>query len=184
MIEIFRRNEGTLYKRYKNITCQQSDLYEGMALLVKYGPDNSGFSGGVMTQVHVRQFNHWLDHSIQTPIRSSLLALSTSFIFSASSFQFLLLRKKKGSPFKIILFIYFWLCWVFVAVRAIFSSCGGGDYFLAAVRGLLIAGGPLAVHQGPRAHQLQQLQHVGKVVVAPRLQSTGSIVWCTGLDAP
>ena len=36
------------------------------------------------------------------------------------------------------LFIYFWLCWVFVAVRS-FSSCGVRGLLFVAVHGLLIA---------------------------------------------
>ena len=35
------------------------------------------------------------------------------------------------------LFIYFWLCWVFVSVRGLFSSCGQRGPLFIAVRGLL-----------------------------------------------
>ena len=46
-----------------------------------------------------------------------------------------------------------------------------GGYSLAGVWGLLLLRSP-----GSRAHRLQRLQHVGSVVVAPRLESTGSVV--------
>ena len=46
-----------------------------------------------------------------------------------------------------------------------------GDYPLAGVWGLLLLRSP-----GSRARRLQQLQHVGSVVVVPRLESTGSVV--------
>ena len=39
-------------------------------------------------------------------------------------------------------------------------------------------------HAGPRARGLQQLWHMGSVVVAHGLQSAGSVVWHTGLVAP
>ena len=61
------------------------------------------------------------------------------------------------------LFIYFWLCWVFVAAWAFLQ--------------LWLAGATLQLQSpGSRAHWLQQLWHVGSVVVASRLQSTGSVV--------
>ena len=47
-----------------------------------------------------------------------------------------------------ILFIYFWLPWVFVAVRGLFSSCGELGLLFVAVRGLLIAVASLAVKHG------------------------------------
>ena len=34
--------------------------------------------------------------------------------------------------------IYFWLCWVFVAARGLFSNCSERGLFFVAVRGLLI----------------------------------------------
>ena len=37
------------------------------------------------------------------------------------------------------LFIYFFLCWVFVAARRLFSSCGEQGLLFVAVRRLLIA---------------------------------------------
>ena len=42
---------------------------------------------------------------------------------------------------------YFWLRWVFVAARGLFSSCGEQGLLFVAVRGLLIAvASPVAKH--------------------------------------
>ena len=46
------------------------------------------------------------------------------------------------------LFIYFWLHWVFVAVRGLFSSCGERGLLFVAVRGLLIAVASLVAEHG------------------------------------
>ena len=65
-----------------------------------------------------------------------------------------------------ILFIYFWLHWVFVAVH-----------------GLLIAVACLIAEHGLQVHRLQQLWHTGSVVVACGLWSAGSAVvvhWLSG----
>ena len=40
--------------------------------------------------------------------------------------------------FKLIYLFYFWLPWVFVAVRVLFSSCGKRGLLFVAVRGLLV----------------------------------------------
>ena len=37
------------------------------------------------------------------------------------------------------LLIYFWLCWVFVAARGLFSSCGKRGLLFVEVRGILTA---------------------------------------------
>ena len=47
-----------------------------------------------------------------------------------------------------ILFVYFWLRWVFAAVRGFFSSCGERGRLLVAVRGLLIAVASLVAEHG------------------------------------
>ena len=52
------------------------------------------------------------------------------------------------SFFKINLFIYFWLRWVFVAVRGLFSSCGEQGPLFVVVRGLLIAVASLVAEHG------------------------------------
>ena len=59
------------------------------------------------------------------------------------------------TTFLFFLNIYFWLHWVFVAVRA-FSSCGERGYSLLAVCELLIAvASSLGQSTGSRAHGLQ-----------------------------
>ena len=46
------------------------------------------------------------------------------------------------------LFIYFWLCWVFVFYARAFSSCGKRGPLLIAVRGpLTVAASPVAEHR-------------------------------------
>ena len=45
-------------------------------------------------------------------------------------------------------FIYFWLHWVFVAARGLFSSCSERGLLFVAVRGLLIAVASLVVEHG------------------------------------
>ena len=50
--------------------------------------------------------------------------------------------------FYFILFIYFWLCWVFVAVRGLFSSCSKRGLLFIAVHGLLIAVASLVAEHG------------------------------------
>ena len=50
--------------------------------------------------------------------------------------------------FKIILFVYFWLCWVFIALCGLFSGCGEWKLLFVAVHGLLIAVSSLIVEHG------------------------------------
>ena len=45
-------------------------------------------------------------------------------------------------------FIYYWLRWVFVAARGLFSSCGERELLFVAVRGLLIAVASLVAEHG------------------------------------
>ena len=63
-----------------------------------------------------------------------------------------------------------------------FSSCGERGLLFVAVCGLLITVASLVVEHGPQARRLQQLWHVGSVVVARGLQSTGSVVVAHGLS--
>ena len=49
---------------------------------------------------------------------------------------------------KFLKFIYFWLCWVFVAARRLFSSCGEQGLLFVVVHGLLIAVVSLVVKHG------------------------------------
>ena len=46
------------------------------------------------------------------------------------------------------LFVYFWLCWLFVAVCGLFSSCDEWGLRFVAVCGLLIAVASLVVEHG------------------------------------
>ena len=50
-------------------------------------------------------------------------------------------------------FIYFWLCWVFVAACSLVAASGGHSSF--AVRGLLIVVASLVAEHGLQAHGLQ-----------------------------
>ena len=65
----------------------------------------------------------------------------------------------------ILLFIYLWLCWVFIAARA-FSSCGERGLLFVAVCGLLTA---VASHCGAQA-----LGTRASAVAAHRLSSCGT----------
>ena len=46
------------------------------------------------------------------------------------------------------LFIYIWLCWVFIAVPGLFSSCSEWGLLFVVVRGLLIAVASLVAEHG------------------------------------
>ena len=83
--------------------------------------------------------------------------------------------------FNFYLFIYFWLRWVFIAARGLFSSCGKRGLLFVAVHGLIAVASLVAEHR-PQAHGLQQLWYAGSVVVAHGLQSTGSVVVVHGLS--
>ena len=65
---------------------------------------------------------------------------------STSLCQHLPQLESKGLSFFFFL-IYFWLCWVFIAVRA-FSSCGKWGLLFHAVRGLLIVVASLVAEHG------------------------------------
>ena len=56
------------------------------------------------------------------------------------------------------------------------------DFSLVAVHRLLIGVACLVAELGPRAPGLPQLQHMGSTVIAPRLESTGSVVVVHGLS--
>ena len=77
--------------------------------------------------------------------------------------------------FNMILFIYFWLCWVFVALRAAFSSC-------SELRPLSSCGVWPSPYGGFSCCRAQRLGHVGSALVAPGLQSTDSIAVAHGLS--
>ena len=92
-----------------------------------------------------------------------------------------------------IIFIYFWLCWVFIHVRA-FSRCSkqgllsSCNVWASHRGGLLIVVGfsswwaSLGAEHGLQSTLFQQLQHVGSVVAASRLQNTGSTVVVQGFS--
>ena len=67
-----------------------------------------------------------------------------------------------------ILFIYFWLCWVFLAAQGLFSSCGEqGLLSSCCVRASGLQWLLLLQGMGSRACGLQKLQHMGSVVGLP-----------------
>ena len=63
-----------------------------------------------------------------------------------------------------------------------FSSCCEQGLLFVVVHGLLIAVASLVAEHGLQACGLQQLWHVGSVLVAHRLQSAGSVVVSHGLS--
>ena len=75
--------------------------------------------------------------------------------------------------FFIILYIYLWLCWVFVAGAGFFSSCGEWGYSLVAVFGLFIVVAFLFVE-----YRLQGTQP--SVAATYALSSCGSQALSTG----
>ena len=62
--------------------------------------------------------------------------------------------------YSVIFVFVFWLCWVFVAARGLFSGCGEQGLLFVVVRGLLIAVASLAEHR-LYACGLQELWHTG-----------------------
>ena len=87
------------------------------------------------------------------------------------------------SFFKINLFIYLFLAVLGLPCCAwTFSGCGEWGLLFVAVCGLLIVVASLVVEHGLQARRLQQLQHVGSVVVAHGLQSAGSGVVVHGVS--
>ena len=67
--------------------------------------------------------------------------------------------------------------------RWAFSSCGEQGLLFVAGRGLLIAVASLVAEHGLQVRGLQQLQHVGSVVVARGLQTQTQQLWRTDLVA-
>ena len=62
--------------------------------------------------------------------------------------KFFFLVFLKSVLFNYFIFIYFWLCWVFVSVRGLFSSCGKRGPLFIAVRGpLTIVASLVAEHR-------------------------------------
>ena len=73
---------------------------------------------------------------------------------------------------QIILFVYLWPCWVFV-VRGLFSSCCAQASHCS---------GFSRCRAGLQDTWASIVAHMGSTVVAPRLQSTGSVVVVHGLS--
>ena len=91
--------------------------------------------------------------------------------------------------FFLILFIYFWLCWVFVAVRGLSLVAVSGGYSSLrfarfSLRWLLLlrSTGSRCVGFSSFGTWAQQLWLTGSVVVAHRPQSTSSVVVANGLS--
>ena len=82
---------------------------------------------------------------------------------------------------KIILFIYFWLCWVFNAVQDFLYLWRVGVTLQLQCAGFSLWWLLLLQSTGSRVYGLQQLLHVGSVVVVPGFQNTGSITVVHGL---
>ena len=88
----------------------------------------------------------------------------------------------------IIIFLINEFIYLFLAVFGLhcctqaFSSCGEWGLLFVEVCGLLIVVASLVAEHRLQAHRLQQLWHVGSVVVACGLQSTGSVVVAHGLS--
>ena len=106
-------------------------------------------------------------------------------IFIKNSISFIFLNK----------FIYLFIfgcVWVFIAVHGLFSSCGEWGLLFVVVHGLLIVVASFVAEHGFQGHGLQQLWHVGSVVVACGLQqlwlmdcrAQAQQLWRTGLVAP
>ena len=73
-------------------------------------------------------------------------------------------------------FFFFWLHWVFVAARGLFSSCSEQGLLLEVCKPLTVVASPVAEH-GLQARGLQQLWLAGSRAQAQQL-------WRTGLVAP
>ena len=81
----------------------------------------------------------------------------------------------------IYLFIHFWLCWIFIAAPAFSLVAVSEGSSRVAVPGLTVVAS-LLYSRGSKAYGLPSLAAAGGLsVVAPRLQSTGSIVVAQGL---
>ena len=84
-----------------------------------------------------------------------------------------LVKKKFFIEFSFYLFVYFWLCWVFVAARGLFSNCGKRGLLFVVVFELLIAMASLCCEI--RALGVRALGAWASVVVACGFSSCG--IW-------
>ena len=100
-------------------------------------------------------------YEVWTPIYFSSLLISSSFPSSLCIwFPFQLFHHF----LKIILLIYFWLCWVLVAVLA-FSSCSERGHSLVVVCRLLIAVASIVAEHGLQGSRVPGLWSTGSTVV-------------------
>ena len=100
-------------------------------------------------------------------------------------FQFFFQLQDRGLIFTLFIYILFYFiigCLGLPCCTQAFSSCNERGLLFVVVRRLLIAVASLAVEHGIQACGLQQLWHVGSVVVARGLQSAGSVVVVHGLS--
>ena len=79
------------------------------------------------------------------------------------------------APLNIYALIYFWLCWVFAAVRAVLQFRPVGLLSGCGVHGLLLAAASLVVEHGPQVCGLQQLRLPGSRAQAKQLQYTSLV---------
>ena len=75
----------------------------------------------------------------------------------------------------------FWPWWVLVTARGLSLVVASRGHSLVVATGFSLWW-LLLWNTGPRAHGLQELQHVGLVVAAPRLWRAGSVVGVHGLS--
>ena len=80
------------------------------------------------------------------------------------------------------IYFYFWLCCVLAAARGLSPAMASGGLLPVVVHTPLTAAASATVEHRLQAHGPQQLWHMGSVVVARRLQSTGSVVVVHGLS--
>ena len=78
--------------------------------------------------------------------------------------------------------LFYLFIYLFMPVLGLCCCVESGGCPLVWCVGFLLQWFLLLWSMGSKAHRLQQLQHVGSVVAAPRLQSTGSIVVMHGLS--
>ena len=103
-----------------------------------------------------------------------------NFLFFKKHFTATLHFLKKINLF--ILFVYYWLHQVSVAARGLSLVVTSGEYSSLWCVGFSLWWLLFVVEHGFQAHGLQYLWHTGSVLVARRVQSTGSAVVAHGLS--
>ena len=82
------------------------------------------------------------------------------------------------------LLIYFWLCWVFVVAQAVSLAVVSRGNALVVVHVFLIVVASLVAEHRLQSMQALAVAALGLVVVAPRLQNTGSVAAAHQLRCP